>query len=175
VDVLVDGVDLYAYEARRMLFAECKTRGIPIICAIPLGMGAAVAVFLPNGPSFDEHFRLTGHDPASWPMRLALGLAPSMLHRSYLVYPEIVDLAGGRLPSTGLGCQIAAGMAATEISKLLLRRGRVRGAPWTLQFDAYTGRMRWCWRPGGNANPLQRMMLAYAQHKLTRMQRAATK
>jgi molybdopterin/thiamine biosynthesis adenylyltransferase len=169
VDVYVDGLDYFVFSVRRMVYDACRRKGIPITFAVPLGMGAALLNFLPAGPSFEEYFRLEDGPEEEWPIRFMAGLAPALLHRGYLVYPEIIDFPRQRVPSTGLACQICAGMAGTEALKLLLGRGRVISAPRSLQFDAYTGRLRQCWRPGGNRHPLQRLTLAIIRRQLAAM------
>lgn len=168
VDLYVDGLDYFVFSARRLVYDACRARGIPITFAVPLGMGAAVLNFLPDGPSFDEYFRLQGTPEDEWPTRFLVGLAPALLHRSYLVYPEIVDFKTQRVPSTGLACQLCAGMAGTEALKILLGRGKVRAVPRSMQFDAYTGKLKRTWRPGGNGNPLQRIAIAYVNWRLSR-------
>lgn len=99
-----------------------------------------------------------------------MGLSPALLQRSYLVGPEAVDFENERGPSTAMACELCAGVAATEALKTLLRRGKVRPAPWGSQFDAYRSRHRRTWRPLGNANPLQRLLLASARRQLHRVQ-----
>jgi molybdopterin/thiamine biosynthesis adenylyltransferase len=168
VDLYVDGLDYFVFSARRLVYDACRARGIPITFAVPLGMGAAVLNFLPDGPSFDEYFRLDGAPEHEWPVRFLVGLAPGLLHRGYLVYPEIVDFATQRVPSTGLACQLCAGMAGTEAVKILLGRGTVQGVPHSMQFDAYTGKLKHTWRPGGNAHPLQRLAIAYVNWRLAK-------
>jgi len=168
VDLYVDGLDYFVFAARHMVYDACRERGIPITFAVPLGMGAAVLNFLPDGPSFDDYFRLQGTPEDEWPTRFLVGLAPALLHRGYLVYPEIVDFKTQRVPSTGLACQLCAGMAGTEALKILLGRGKVLAVPHSLQFDAYTGKLKRTWRPGGNAHPLQRLAIAYVNWRLSR-------
>lgn len=166
VDVYVDGLDYFVFSARRLVYDACRKRGIPITFAVPLGMGAALINFLPDGPSFEEYFRLEDGPEEEWPVRFLVGIAPVLLHRGYLVYPEIVDFNAQRVPSTGLACYFCAGMAGTEALKLLLGRGKVASAPHSLQFDAYTGKLKTTWRPGGNRNPLQRLAMAYVIRRL---------
>jgi hypothetical protein len=89
-----------------------------------------------------------------------------MLQLRYLADPSAVDLAAGRGPSTPMACELCAGVAATEALKLLLGRGRVIAAPHGLHFDAYRQRLAHTWRPGGNAHPLQRAILAVARRRL---------
>lgn len=165
VDCYVDGLDFFAFAARELTFAACAERGVPAVTAAPIGMGAAVLNFLPGRMTFEQYFRVQGCSDVEKAVRFLVGLAPAMLHRGYLVDPSRVDLAARRGPSTIMACQLCAGIAATEVLKIVLGRGRVLVAPWGLHFDAYTNRMKTTWRPGGNANPLQRLLLAVAQRQ----------
>jgi len=166
VDLYVDGLDYFVFDVRRMVYAACRERGIPITFAVPLGMGASLINFLPGGPGFEEYFRLQGHPESEWPIRFLVGVAPGLLHRHYLAAPEFVDFLSHRVPSTGIACQFCAGMAGATAAKLLLGRGKVAGAPHSIQFDGYTGTFKKCWRPGGNAHPLQRLAIAYVNGRL---------
>jgi molybdopterin/thiamine biosynthesis adenylyltransferase len=162
-DCYVDGLDFFAFAAREMTFAACERLRIPAVTAAPIGMGAALLCFLPGRMSFEQYFRVEGRTDPEKAARFLAGLAPAMLHRGYLVDRSRVDLAAHRGPSTVMACQMCAGIAATETLKILLGRGPVLAAPWGLHFDAYTQRLRKTWRPGGNANPLQRLLIALAR------------
>jgi molybdopterin/thiamine biosynthesis adenylyltransferase len=172
VDVYVDGLDFFAFDARERTFAACHAAGIPAITVAPLGMGAALLNFVPEGMSFEAYFRLAGQPEAEKMVRFLIGLSPAMLQRGYLADPSYVDFAARRGPSTVMACELCAGIAATEALKLLLRRGGVIAAPRGMQFDAYRGRLAHTWRPFGNANPLQRLTMAMARRQLARMGRA---
>ncbi len=174
VDLYVDALDFFAFDARRATFAACRRLGIPAITAAPLGMGTAMLVFLPGGMSFEEYFRLEGCDEEEMALRFLLGLSPAMLQRGYLVDPSRVDLAQQRGPSTVAACQLCAGVTAAEALKILLQRGKVRSAPHGAHFDAYLNRYVHTWRPGGNANPLQRIALWIARRQLAGMTRGRT-
>ena len=163
VDVYVDGLDFFALDIRRALFAACAEAGIPAITAAPLGMGAALLNFLPGGMSFEDYFRLDGQPEDEQLLRFLLGLSPAMLQRGYLVDPSAVDLARHRGPSTPMACDLCAGVAAIQALKLLLHRGEVIAAPHGLHFDAYRNRLVKTWRPGGNHHPLQRLALRIAR------------
>lgn len=166
VDLYVDGLDFFAFGARRAVFATCAAKGIPAVTAAPLGMGAAVLNFLPGRMSFDEYFRFDDGAEAEMPLRFLLGLAPARLQMGYLADPSAVDLAHRKGPSTSMACQLCAGVAATEALKILLGRGPVRAAPGGYHFDAYRNRLAKTWRPGGNRNPLQRVLIAVAKRKI---------
>ena len=89
-----------------------------------------------------------------------------MLQMSYLVDPSRVDLANRRGPSTVIGVQLCSGIAAAQVLKLVLHRGKVIAAPAGLHFDAFRNRLKHTWRPGGNHHPLQRLLLALVKRRL---------
>lgn len=166
VDVYVDGIDFFALAARRLLFETCRRRGIPALTAAPLGMGVALLYFAPGAMSFEDYFRLDGQPELEQYARFIAGLSPAMLQRGYLALPQAVDFARRRGPSTPMACELCAGVTGTAVLKLLLGRGRLRPAPWALQFDAYAQRLRMTWRPGGNAHPLQWLLLRLIRPRL---------
>jgi len=166
VDLYIDGLDFFAFEARKLVFATCAEKGIPAITAAPLGMGAALLNFLPGNMGFEEYFRLDDGPAEEMPIRFLLGLAPARIQMGYLVEPSAVDLANQKGPSTIMACQLCAGVAATEALKILLGRGPVRAAPRGYHFDAYRNKLAHTWRPGGNRNPWQRLLIALAKRKL---------
>ncbi|MBT9612385.1 MAG: ThiF family adenylyltransferase [Burkholderiales bacterium] len=165
-DLYVDGLDFFAFEARRATFRACAERGIPAITVAPLGMGAALLNFMPGGMTFEQFFRWGDLPDDEKALRFLLGLAPARLHMGYLVDPDRVDLANKRGPSTGMATQLCASIAATEALKILLGRGKTLAAPRGMHFDAYTNRLKRTWLPGGNANPLQRLLIAIARRML---------
>lgn len=172
VDLYVDGLDFFAFQARRDTFNACHAKGVPAVTAAPLGMGTAVLSFLPGKMSFEEYFRLDGCDEDEMAVRFLLGLSPAMLQRGYLADPSRVDFAARRGPSTIAACQLCAGVTATEALKILLGRGEVLCAPWGFQFDAYRNRYVKTWRPWGNRNPVQQIGLFVARRQLRAMKSA---
>lgn len=172
VDLYVDGLDFFCFEARKAMFAACERRGVPAVTAAPLGLGVAFLAFLPGGMSFEDYFCLDGCEEEEMAIRFLLGLSPRMLQRSYLADPSRVNLSEHRGPSTIAACQLCAGVTAAAALKILLGRGTVRAAPWGYQFDAYRNRYVTTWRPGGNRNPFQRLALWIARGQLQRMRAA---
>ncbi len=166
VDLYVDGLDFFAFSARKMVFPECAKKGIPATTAAPLGMGTAVLNFLPGGMTFEEYFRWDGCSEDEMALRFLIGLSPAMLQTGYLVDRSAVDFKGHKGPSTPMACELCAGLAATQALKILLRRGDVITAPRGLHFDAYRNKMVKTWRPGGNSNPIQKLALAIARRQL---------
>src|SRR5687768_836552 len=166
VDLYVDGLDAFAFNAREAVFAYCAKQGIPAITVAPLGMSAALLNFMPGRMTFEQYFRLEGKSDLEKSIRFLVGFAPALLHRHYLVDKSRVNLAEARGPSTGLSCQLCAGVAAGEALKILLKRGKVWAAPHAIQFDAFRNRMVHTWRPGGNRHPLNRLAIAIAKRQL---------
>ncbi len=162
-DLYLDGLDFFALAARRAVFSACHESGVPAVTAAPLGFSAAVLTFLPGSMSFEDYFQVEGHPENEQYLRFFIGLAPGGLHKKSLVDPSTIDLAGRKGPSTPIGCELCAGIAAGEAVKILLGRGKLLSAPVALQFDAYTGRLTRVKRPGGNKHPLQRLALYFAR------------
>lgn len=157
VDVLVDGVDFFSIPIRRLLFREARRRGIWAVTAGPVGFSTAWLTFAPDGMSFDDYFDFRdGMGPIDQIAAFAVGLAPQATHLSYMDLSK-VSRETGRAPSSGLACQLCAGVAAAEILKILAGRTPLSPVPCYFQFDAYRqilrkGRLRW-----GNRNPLQQL------------------
>lgn len=166
VDVYVDALDFFAMDARRMVFRACHERGIPALTAAPLGMGVAFLYFRPGGMSFEEYFRLEGQTRDEQFARFIAGLSPAMLQLGYLMVPEAVNFRERRGPSTPMACDLCAGVMGSAVLKVLLQRGPLRAAPWGLHFDAYKQKLSHTWRPFGNANPIQQLMLKLIRPKL---------
>ncbi len=159
VAVYVDGIDFFAMEARQMIFAACHAQGVPALTAAPIGMGVSLMYFEPAGMSFEDYFGLQGQPRREQFARFVAGLSPWMLHGNYLAVPEAVRFDQQVAPSTPMACELCAGVMGSAVLKVLLRRGKLRPAPWSMQFDAYRHKLRLSWRPFGNANPLQWLLL----------------
>ena len=166
VDVYVDGLDFFAIDARRMVFARCHAKGIPAITAAPLGMGTSLMCFLPGGMSFEQYFKVEGQPRQEQFARFIAGLSPSMLQMRYLAVRDAVNFQERRGPSTAMACELCAGVIGTTALKLLLGRGKVKGAPWGMHFDAYRQKLAYTWRPFGNSHPLQQVLLRFIRPKM---------
>lgn len=166
VDIYVDGLDFFALPARRMVFAKCREKGIPVLTAAPLGIGTAFLYFSPTGMSAEDYFKWDGHEVQEQYARFIAGLSPTMLNRDYLVAPEAVNFKEKRGPSTIMACDLCAGIMGASVLKILLSRGSMKAAPWGMHFDAYHQKLRFTWRPFGNANPLQWLLLKFIRPRL---------
>lgn len=166
VDLYVDGLDFFATDARRIVFAACAERNIPAITAAPLGMGTSLICFMPGLMTFEEYFRWEGQSETEQLLRFLQGLTPTGLQMSYLVDDTRLDLVNHKGPSTPMACDFCAGMVGTYALKILLNRGNVPAAPKAMHFDAYKNKFKTTWRPWGNDNPLQKISLMLIRKKL---------
>lgn len=165
-DVYVDGIDFFSLDIRRKIFSACTKKGIPALTAAPLGMGVALLYFRPGGMTFEQYFQLDGHSRFEQFVRFIAGLSPAMLQRNYLVVQSAVNFIEERGPSTIMACELCAGVMGTEVLKVILGRGVQRAVPWSLQFDAYRQKSTLTWRPMGNSNPMQKLLMALIRKKL---------
>jgi len=166
VDLYVDGLDFFAVEIRRKMFAACLKKGIPTITAAPLGMGTALLCFTPDSMSFEDYFQMEGQTENEQLLRFLVGLSPAMQQMGYLVDDSRVDFHAQKGPSTPMACELCAGITATNALKILLNRGDVIKAPYGLHFDAYKNKLKKTWRPGGNNNLLQKLILSIVRRRI---------
>ena len=173
VDLFVDGLDFFAIDIRRKVFARCAELGIPAITAAPIGFGTAYLIFMPGGMSFEAYFRLEGLSKQRQYVNFAVGLTPKGFHRSYLADPSRLDLEGRRGPSTVAAVQLCAGVTAAEAAKIMLGRGKAYAAPWYHQFDAWRGQ----WARGrlrfGNAGLVQGLKRQIGYRAFARLSQCA--
>jgi len=156
-DLLVDGIDAFEIDLRRLLFGKAKARGIFALGAGPVGFSTVWVIFDPQGMPFDRYFDLGDHmDAVDKFVAYVVGMAPSTLQRPYMDLAYL-DFANHTGPSAGLACHLASGVVAAEVLKILLGRGRIYSAPHYHQFDAYRGRFVRRRLFGGNRHPLQQI------------------
>ena len=173
VEVVLDGLDFFAFDARRLLFNRAREKGIYVITAGPLGFSSAMLVFSPHeGMGFDEYFNINDRQSEQEKYLLyAMGLAPRATHIKYMDLSK-VDLESKAGPSLNIACQICSGMAATEAVRIILKKGRIKPAPYFSQFDPYAQKYRKGKLLMGNRNPIQRIKMIVVKHILKKKHRA---
>jgi molybdopterin/thiamine biosynthesis adenylyltransferase len=168
-DIYVDAIDIFALETRRKIYARCRALGIPAILSVPAGMGTAFLIFSPTGMSLEEWFRFEDVEPAKRLVNFIVGVTPAGLHRSYLVDRSSVNLETRDFPSTGLACELCAGVTAAQTAKILLGRGRIEAVPTYHHFDAYKCVYKKSRIAGGNRNWRQRIKLAFGYREFAKL------
>jgi molybdopterin/thiamine biosynthesis adenylyltransferase len=152
----VDGIDFFNMSSRLLLFRRARARGVYALTAAPIGFGATLHVFSPDGMSFETYFDISPEMPRPEQLvNFGLGLAPKLAHIGYFPASRL-DLSGQRAPSLGSACLLTGVLVATEVINIILGRRPSKPAPYFAQFDPFvqtykTGRLWW-----GNRNPVQR-------------------
>ncbi len=142
VDIVLDSLDFFAQDIRRALFNRALMRNIPVITAAPAGYSCSILVFMPDGMNYDRYFGVDdGTDPIEWLVRFTIGLAPKPTHIRYMDQ-RFVNIYDRRVASLDIGCQLCAGMAATEVVNIVTRGKPSIAVPGSVQFDAKRGILR---------------------------------
>ena len=165
-DLYLNAMGLSSADIQTSVFEICKRMQIPATSAIVPGMGVSLINFHPQRISFDRYFRVKGFRREEQAMRLLVGHNPRLTMRKYLLSDERVRFKEYDGPVVPVSCFLAAGIACTEVLKILLNRDNILWAPWSIQLDAYLRKLYKTWRPGGNGNILQRMLLRYLRKRL---------
>lgn len=166
VDVVIDSIDFFCFEERQMIFKKAYDKGIYVITAGPMGFSSAVLIFSPYGMNFDEYFNINDNmsDQEKY-LSFAVGLSPKLPHLKY-IDKNSVNLQSKSGPSTIIACQLCAGIAATEVIKILLNKGKIKAVPYYKQYDPYLDKLynKKLWL--GNRNIIQRLKLFIAKYIL---------
>lgn len=166
VDVVIDAVEFFEIGVHRLLFDECRARGIPVVFGVPLGFGTSVVVGAPGGMSFDDYFDI---DPkasqALQALKMAIGVAPAGYHLKYLE-PGAVDLGARKAPSFASGCKLASGMVIGKAVQAFLYPQEIRSLPHYTSYDVRLNAFKNGHVFMGNRNPWQRFKYYLARRKL---------
>jgi len=169
LDVVIDSLDFFAFDARRLLFTRARKKGIHVITAGPLGFSTAMLVFAPDqGMGFDTYFNIVdGMKDEDRHLAFALGLAPKALQFKYMDTAK-VSFRSGKGPSLNIACQLCAGLAGTEALKIILKRGKIWPVPYYVQFDPYINKYMVKKLRMGNRHPWQRVKKAVVKYKINK-------
>ncbi len=172
VDVVLDGLDFFNFDMRRLLFNRAKEKGIYVITAGPLGFSSAMLIFSPyDGMGFDEYFDIHDNMPEKEKyLSFAMGLAPKGTHIKYMDLSR-VNFNSKAGPSSNIACQVCSALAATEALRIILKKGRIKPVPYYFQFDPYMQKYRKGKLRMGNRNPVQKMKMKVAEILLRRSKR----
>lgn len=169
VDLAVDAIDAFAVDAHPLLIEAATARGLATIAAVPLGLGAGVLAFGPQGMSYADYFAITpGMSEEEKIVQFLLGFAPEMYHLKYLD-PKSINLKARKGPSSVAGCKLCAGFITTQALVALLHPEALKCVPWYTYLDARLGRFRHRRLWLGNRNPLQRLKSLVAKKRLEKL------
>lgn len=158
LDLVVDGVDFFAFDTRILSYRACRERGLTVVSSGPLGMSATMHVFAPDrGMTFEQYYDV--HPEMSRldkTVAFLAALTPRMSQRPYMDY-RYSNIDAGYGPSLAPACMLCAGVVGVESLRVLLGRPGLRPAPHWYQFDAYRHRLFKGVLRFGNRGPVQRL------------------
>lgn len=169
VDLAIDAVDAFAVDIHPLLVNAATERGLATIAAVPLGLGAGVLAFGPQGMSYADFFAITPDMSEDEKIvQFMLGFAPEMYHLKYLD-PAFINLKARKGPSSIAGCKLCTGFITTQALLALLHPEELRCVPWYTYLDARLGRFRHRRLWMGNRHPLQRLKSYVAKRRLEKL------
>ncbi|AEH45261.1 UBA/THIF-type NAD/FAD binding protein [Thermodesulfatator indicus DSM 15286] len=167
VDVVLDGVEFFAVEARKLLYDTARAKKIPLITAGPLGFSASLLIFDPEkSPSFDEYFAIKPDmSPVEKAILFALGLAPKPIFLRYIDFKSL-NLKAGQGPASVIACYLCSALAAMEAVRIILGRPGLKPVPHYLQIDLYLRKLYEGYLKKGNRSATQRLKFFFLKKKL---------
>ncbi|MCE9667185.1 ThiF family adenylyltransferase [Myxococcus stipitatus] len=111
VDFVVEVIDIAGARAKAMLHGACRERGVPVMTGLMLGFGAALHVFQPDAPRYEDLY-LQPDGRVDLP-----AIIPHL--GSYMLpdYMEACYAGRGHAPTCVVGATTAAGMMASELMR----------------------------------------------------------
>lgn len=165
----VNAIDAFAVDKHPLLINAASARNLATIAAVPLGLGAGVLAFGPQGMAYDDYFAITPQmNEEERIVQFMLGFAPEMYHLKYLD-PAFINLKARKGPSSVAGCKLCAGFITTQALIALLHPEELRCVPWYTYLDARLGRFRHRRLWMGNRHPLQRIKSFVAKQRLAKL------
>jgi molybdopterin/thiamine biosynthesis adenylyltransferase len=154
--VYLDGLDFFVLDIREIIFKKCREKNITAITIAPVGMGASMVIFNSASMSFEDYFGLhLSKNQFEKNIKFLVGLTPTLIQAKYLVDKTKSDFQNKKAPSLSIGPYLCAGIMGAQILKVLLKRGELKVAPWSLHFDAYLNAYKKKYIFGGFKNPFQ--------------------
>lgn len=166
VDFCLSAMGLSSVDIQTDTFESCHQKKIPATTVIVPGFGAALINFHPNRMSYDQYFQAKGYRREEQAIRLIVGHNPRLLPRRYILSDDNIRFKEYDGPVNPMACVLAAGLACTHLLKIILGRNGVSWSPWGYQLEVDLGKLVKTWRPGGNSNPLQHVILLYLRRRL---------
>ncbi|NTU42297.1 MAG: thiamine biosynthesis protein ThiF [Nitrospirales bacterium] len=156
-DIFIDGIDFFEIDIRRAIFRKSRAKGIYAVTAAPLGFGATLQVFSPQGMTFDDYFGIT--DTMTYAEKIAsfaVGLAPHPYHIRYMDMSK-VNLKQKKGPAVSAACALTSSLVAVETVKILTGKEQTKPVPHYFQIDLLRNKQTYGYLLMGGRNPLQRL------------------
>ncbi|MCB0422526.1 MAG: ThiF family adenylyltransferase [Bdellovibrionales bacterium] len=168
VDMVIDGIDVFAMGVRRQIFMKAHEKGIPVLTIAPLGRSVSVMLFRPDGITYDRYFDVNEKtNQNEHLLKFILGMAPGFMHRNHY-HEQYLRMSEGIAPSYIGSTQIAAGHVVDIVRGVLLGNSEISSAPTSYQYDFSKMQVQKSHLAMGNRGPIQRLKLVVAREKFRR-------
>ena len=158
-DFAVDGIDFFEWKTRQLLFESCYRIKIPVLTCCPIGFGAALMIFSPDGMKYSDYFAIQkGMSEKDIQMSFIFGLAPWPFALQYRG-PKTIDFESGRASSLVGDLMLVGAITAAEAVKVLTGKGRVYYCPHVFQVDLFTQQLKKKYMPWGMKNPWRQLKM----------------
>lgn len=156
-NLVIDGIDFFALEAKLLLFRKSREKGLTVISSCPLGFGASLLIFSPQGMTFEDYFDFKPEMPEEEKnFTFAFGLSPTPLCLSYM-NERASELGSRRASSVSPGLMLVGAITGTEAVKCLTGKRKPSFVPTIYQTDLMTQKTVIRTYPHGMRSPLMRL------------------
>jgi molybdopterin/thiamine biosynthesis adenylyltransferase len=142
VSLVIDGLDFFCLSIRKSLFDACRRRGLYILSCPILGFGTSLAVFSPEGPSFDQFF---GPIPQQIDVNYAMNFGRSFFPSipKYVNQPAYLEAMQKNkpIPSFATSCSLSGALTAAEAVFILLNKKKPICVPLIKNYDLFDGKI----------------------------------
>lgn len=156
IDIYIDSLDFFEVDLRMLIFREMRRHKKTSLTAAPMGTGSSCVVFSPDSMSFDDYFGFhRSQNVVHRSYMFLLGVSPSLQQIKYLQSRGRVNFDTRKVPSLPMGVYSCASVVTTTVLKIVLQRGKVYKAPWSVHYDPYLSQIKKTYLWWGYRNPLQ--------------------
>ncbi len=167
IDFYFDCIDFFELDIRVKLFECMQKSKKPSITAAPIGAGSSAVVFDQDSMSFQNYFGLHSSSvETDRNILFLIGVAPSLQHVKYLADAKFSDFKNRKAPSLPLGVYSCAATAGTIFLKMVIGRGKILKAPWSVHYDPFNICLKKTYLLFGYKNPLQKLKFLLVKWKL---------
>jgi molybdopterin/thiamine biosynthesis adenylyltransferase len=136
--IIIDALEFFCLPLKKALFQHARKNGLYILSTPIFGFGTSLAVFSPDGPTFEECF---GEIPNEIDGQYALNFGSSFFPN----FPKYINMEpylqamkqNQPIPSFATSCALSGAVAAAEIVFILLNKRKPTCFPYVKHFDLF--------------------------------------
>jgi molybdopterin/thiamine biosynthesis adenylyltransferase len=158
--IVIEGLEFFCMPLKKKLFDHARELGIYILSSPIFGFGTSLAVFAPDGPTFEECF-------GAIPDKLDFKYAANFGRSFFPTFPRYINLAAyfeamkenRPIPSFTTSCALSGAVTAAETLFILLGKRDPICFPYVRRFDLHEARIYVDDSRKRNPGPLKKLVL----------------